>query len=199
MVWQYRVNWNIPGAGPSVSTFHFADTGSPPDATVSEATSLMMGEAASFLPNDVSFAGESEFRRLNTITGEFEASVVVSPPASVSGTGAGTWAGGAGFRVRWETNVVRAGRRVRGATFFVPATASAFTNTGRVSASVSNAMASPIASYLSALQGSGIPLVIWSRPTPPPGGIGPERPGAASPVVSGTPVGLAATLRGRKY
>lgn len=192
MVWQYRVPWAIPNAGPSVSTFHFSDFGAEPDATVAAAVKALFEVAADFIPNDVTISYASEFTKIDTATGVLTDAVSITAPSGTTGGGAGTWAAGAGFRLQWRTGVIRNGYRVRGATFFVPSTSNAFQAGGQVSATVANAMEPAGQAFLTALFNASIPLVIYSRPR---SGV----PGSQSPVDTADVTGLAATLRGRKY
>lgn len=192
MVWQYRVPWSIPNAGPSVSTFHFSDFGPEPDATVAQAIKELFEVAKTWIPNDVTISYGDEFTKVETATGILTDAVSIVAPSGTAGTATGTWAAGAGFRLQWRTAAIRNGYRVRGATFFVPAAASAFQSGGQVTASVANAMEPAGQAMLSALFNASIPLVVYSRPRP---GV----PGAQSPVDTADVTGLAATLRGRKY
>jgi hypothetical protein len=63
-------------------------------------------------------------------TGEITLTAV---PSSISPTGAGAYAGGAGAVVNWVTGAFHLGRKVRGRSFLVPLTQTAFQSDGTLS------------------------------------------------------------------
>jgi hypothetical protein len=192
MVIQYRAPWSVPNAGPSVSTFHFnGDVVTNPTA-LAAAVRLFFDGIKSTLPNDVIVSFASEFTVHNTGTGELTGTVPVTPPLAVQGTGTGSWAGGAGYRVDWLTPFVRAGRRVRGRTFIVPASNTVFSTEGRVLGATGTTANVAGGAMMSAASAAGNDLAVWSRATD-------SLTGATFEVTNAATSTLAATLRGRKY
>lgn len=192
MVIQYRAPWSVPNAGPSVSTFHFNGDVVTNPAALAAAVRVFFDGIKGTLPNDVIVNFASEFTIHNTGTGELTGTVPVTPPAAVQGTVTGVWGGGSGYRVDWLTPFVRAGRRVRGRTFLVPAASSVFSNEGRVLGATGTTANAAGNAFLSAASAAGNDLAVWSRATD-------TLQGATFEVDTVATSTLAATLRGRKY
>lgn len=193
---QYRALWSVPNAGPSVSTFHMQGSlpGSP-TATIAAAVRAFFNSVATYLPNDVSVAFDTEMTEYDETTGVLTGAEAVTPPALVTGSVSTAWAGGTGIRLVWGTDVIRFGRRVRGATFLVPAANSVFSTAGQVLPAVVTAVNGHGTTLIGALAGAGgSNLVVWSRPQ-----TVPSRPGAFSTVATATTSSIAAQLRSRKY
>lgn len=201
-VLQYRALWSVPNAGPSVSTFHMQGSlpGSP-TATIAAAIRAFFNSVATYLPNDASVSFDTEMTEYDEVTGTLTGAEAVTPPADVTGTVSTAWAGGTGVRIVWTTDVIRFGRRVRGATFLVPAASSVFSTAGQVLPAVVTAINGYGTTLIGALAGAGgSNLVVWSRPQeakeePPT----PARPGAFSTVSTAAVSSIAAQLRSRKY
>lgn len=191
MVAQYRAFWQIPDAGPAVSTFHLTAVG--PSNVVAAAQSIadFLGVAMNSVPNDVTVTFDSEMTVYNDATGQLTATVPVTPPQSTTGLVASQWAAGSGLRVDWLTPFIRNGRRVRGRTFIVPAGLDAFTNSGQVSGPAISQMTAAGATMVNELSANASPLCIYARPTP-------GNAGQAYNVTSVAVPTQAATLRGRK-
>lgn len=97
--------------------------------------------------------------------------------------------------VRLETGVVVAGRRLRGRMFLPGFTEIATNNSGGVLASFITATNGFLEDW--ATLGTARP-VVWHRPKPPPGGVGPDTPGSFSQVVGATLWNQWAVLRQRR-
>lgn len=191
-VMEYKVFWTIPGAGPSVSTFHFTNV----DSTRADATASLVAawfnSQQNYIPNEVLWEFADEFTVLDTATGELTASIPVTPPAGSGGLVVTGWAAGSGYRVDWLTPFVRAGRRVRGRTFMVPAAGSQFGSDGQVAGGLRTSVTNSSAVLLNSLFAQSTPMAVYCRPRP---GV----PGATYEPTSVAVPPLAATLRGRKY
>lgn len=202
MVSRVEISWSIPNAGPSVSVMHFQDGPSAQSAAdlLADIRPFFIA-AQGYLPNDVTISFPSEIAHLNIATGELESVEPVVPPASVTGTVSGAWAGGSGGRVVWGTNNIHVGRRVRGTTFLVPLAGSAFGTDGRMTGPFTTAMTTAGNALIAAAEAGNTRLSVYSRPvrpsSVPPITVG--RPGALFSVVSASVPGVAASLRGRKY
>lgn len=82
------------------------------------------------IPSTASFTFDTvvqTFDGQGKLDGELNLSVV---PASVNGTGSGSYAGGAGAVVNWLTDAFVGGKRIRGRTFLVPLANVAFQSDG---------------------------------------------------------------------
>lgn len=55
-----------------------------------------------------------------------------SPPASITGASANTWANGVGLRVKWTSSTFHNGHRIVGATFMVPLQINAYEGAGNI-------------------------------------------------------------------
>lgn len=192
MVVEYRVNWSIPNAGPSQSTFYVTS------ASEANATQIALDLRRLYftlqpgIPNEVTVSFEPTANIVDTPTGQITAQLTVSPPADVVGTAAGTWAAGTGARIDWLTSRFLNGRNVRGRTFIVPLAANSFGSDGRVlPGSVAN-LTTAGNNLIDDLIGHGTALCVYSRPAP-------GRPGTLTPVEIAAGRSLPATLRGRKY
>lgn len=197
---QYRALWAVPNAGPSVSTFHMQGSlpGSPV-ATIAAAIRKFFDDNKGALPNDVSVSFDSEMTQYDESTGTLTGTAAVAPPAVVTGTVATQWAGGTGVRVVWSTDVIRFGRRVRGATFLVPTGFGIFGNDGQVTPAAAATITGTAGTLIAGLAGAGgSNLVVWSRPQEATDDR-PYRPGAMSTVTVGACAPRAAQLRSRKY
>jgi hypothetical protein len=134
----------------------------------------------------------------DTATGELMGSnVAPTAPAAVNGTSGAIYAGGAGFKVSWETGQVRDGRRVRGSTFIVPAASSAFSATGTVAAASRTTVNTAAATMIAAMHTGSVSLGVWSRPREATETL-PARDGAPYEVLQGICSAKSAILRGRR-
>lgn len=189
---EYNMAWQIPNAGPAVSTFHFdADLPGTNLASLQSHIWAFFDSLKGALPNDVTIVGETEVRQIDEVTGQLQAVGTVVPNPNVTGTVTGGWAGGSGCRFDWQTTIIRFGRRVRGRTYIVPLAAGNYDASGNVSAAVRADFIPKAQSLLSNLGLNSTPMCVYSRPQP-------GRPGLASPVISVNVPPLAAQLRSRK-
>lgn len=199
MVAQYKALWTIPGAGPSVSTFHSAGPMTGAQAAFWALTvRKFFDDVKGLLPNDVSVNFDTEVTEYDTASGVLTGTISVAAPAVVLGGAAGAWAGGAGVRLVWLTSRILDGRRVRGATFLVPAAAVAFDTNGAVSATGITTANNAASTYLAAMTGSNPVAVVYSRPRPASDTL-PARPGTETPISGRSASAIVGTLRGRKY
>jgi hypothetical protein len=79
---------------------------------------------------------------------------------TVVGTAGGVVAGGVGACVSWNTGGIIGGRRLRGRTFLVPLSSTAYESNGTLTSSALTA----IGAFANGLMASG-PLAVWHRPT----------------------------------
>jgi len=133
-----------------------------------------------------------------TSSGELSGSVSApTPPVAVLGTGTASYSMAAGVKLNWNTSTIRNGRRVRGTTFLVPTTSSAFNQTGTADTTVRTAINTAAAAYLNALSATGLKGVVWSRPLDAEDPNGP-RDGAIADITGVEVSEKTAILRGRR-
>lgn len=182
-----RLRVDLSGAGvvgASVLTLYGTTSGSGlPAATLSWLNALK----ANF-PNDVTFTVPPGGDLIDDATGNLTGSWSDGGGGSVTGTDAGAFQMGSGFRVKWVTGGVVAGRRVRGTTFFVPAASLAFDTSGRLGSATIAAINTANSAFLSAVSPN---LVIWSRPVP-------GRAGSSHAVTAATVPSTPTQLRSRR-
>lgn len=106
----------------------------------------------------------------------------------ISGTASGPFAGGVGARVVWETDAIRAGRRVRGSTFVIPLWTQAYESNGTLTATTVTALQTAINDMLVQVPTQ---MRVWSRPRP---GLA----GAAVSVARGRAPDRVSWLRSRR-
>lgn len=193
MVMKYRVFWQVPNAGPAMSTFHLE--GQAPAAApqpIADAFHTFFDAIKTYLPDEVGVSFDNEVTDHVTASGQLVGSFPVTPPTTVAGSGVSTWAGGAGGRLVWSTGRIINGRRVRGSTFLVPFTSSAFASSGRLNSAAIALVNGSASTLRTSLNSNGSPLCVWSAPVS-------GRPGTTS-IVDGHGLDeVAGTLRSRKY
>jgi len=151
-----------------------------------------------YLPNELTLTVSPIVDYYDTQTGELLGSnIAATAPAVVAGTGAGSYAGGAGAKVAWETGQVRDGRRVRGTTYLVPAVDTTFTTTGTIGATPKATVNTAAAAFIASIAGATMAVAVWSRPREASDTL-PAREGAAFQVTSGLCSSKSAILRGRR-
>lgn len=151
-----------------------------------------------YLPNELTLTVSPVVDTYDRETGElFSSSIAATAPTVVVGTATGVYAGGSGIKVTWETGSIRDGRRVRGATYIVPADATVFTNTGTVNGTVKTAINTAAATMMASMVTGSVTLGVWSRPRVATATVT-AREGAAFQVTQGVCSSKSAILRGRR-
>ena len=166
-----RANWSGTSGGPGLTQLAMFTGGggawssSNAQSAVDAVRAWFLG-LASYLPNEVSIQVQPAVDQYDQATGELTDTVTAgTAPATVTGSSTGNYTGGAGFKLTWETNSIRNGRRVRGRTYIVPAGGNVYDNDGTILATVSTDIITKSNTLLSTLSGAGLGLVVWSRPT----------------------------------
>lgn len=125
---------------------------------------------------------------IDEVTGSLIGSWGGGTATTITCTGSGAFAGGVGARIVWETDQVRAGRRVRGSTFVVPLTVLSYESNGTLSSSAVGDLETAVSNYM--VQASVYGRV-WSRPRP---GLS----GASVEIVRGVAPDRVSWLRSRR-
>lgn len=180
-----RVEWSgssVVGAG--LSTFYVTSGTSGAPAAIAAffntiKAAMKSGESV-YVPN----TGDT----IDVATGQINGTWTSGTSSTVVFTGSNQFAAGVGTRVAWLTSGIRAGRRVRGATYLVPLDASVYFTDGKIVASTVTAIQTAANTLLAALPGT---LCIYSRPS---GSL----PGMSSPIDSALVNGQVSWLRSRR-
>jgi hypothetical protein len=153
-----RVVWSgSPVTGPGVSTFYFNQAGSGWTASLN----TFFTAVASKVPGGVTFTCSSTGDLVDAATGELSGTWTDGTSWTKVSSGTGVYARGVGTRVRWATNGIRNGRRVRGSTFLVPLVAACYDSDG----SIDNTIRNTLTDAAIALVVDNEPdMVIYSRP-----------------------------------
>lgn len=128
------------------------------------------GEISQILPGSVNITSEPEVAIIDSDTGMATDFVNVDQDDMSGGaSGSQSYSGPSGAVVTWRTADLRNGRRIRGRTFLVPLSNTAFESDGTLN---SNALGF-LDNFASTLMGSALTgdLGVWSRPTGGSGGV----------------------------
>lgn len=147
---------------------------------------------ASFMPDDITTTTSPAVDLYNETTDTLIGTVVAgTAPLPVVGTNIGTFSAAAGYKLNFNTGVIRNGRRVRGSMFMVPAGSSVFNTSGTVASTARTTILTAVATFRTAVATANLEQVVYSRPTP-------ALIGAASPVDNIDVGTKSAILRGRR-
>lgn len=162
-----RCEWAGSGVeGPGLTTF-FAEA----DGTVA----ISVGAAGFFtalrsrIPTGTTIFVPNGGDVIDEVTGTLIGTWGTSGGTTISCNGAGSFAGGVGARVVWETDTIRAGRRVRGSTFVVPLVVSSYESNGTLDSVAVTNLNTAIADMLVQVPTQ---MRVWSRPRPGLNGAG---------------------------
>lgn len=200
MVAIVRTNWDGTSGGPGLT--QIAILGGPEftaglAASATNAMRNFWDAQKSLLPDELKLTVSPIVDVYNDSNGELVASFSsASVPAVVAGLSAGGYAGGVGYKVNWNTGVIRNGRRVRGSTFVVPAALTNFSATGTVAPATQGTVNTASQALIAALVSAGCPMVVWSRPLIVEKAV--TRPGASAGVIGGATGAKSAIMRGRR-
>lgn len=145
----------FPG-GPGVATMYFLDINTAPDSIRSFWEGMF-----SMIPADVTIKVDGVGDVIEDTTGALVGQWIFPAPAVVQCTGAGNYAAPAGGLIRWETGVIKDGRRLRGKTFVVPMIAIQFQTDGSLAPTTLTDM---LAAAQVLITGQNASFVIWHRP-----------------------------------
>jgi hypothetical protein len=177
------VAWQTGIGGAGVSNFYSAF-----GVDVTAELGTFFNAIKALFPTAVTWDIPSAGDVLDEVSGLLTGAWTGGTAATNNGTLATAYAGGTGVFVRWTTNGIVGGRRVRGRTFLVPlATASYDTN-----GTVATATLTPLNAACATLVGAG-KLQIWHRPTSPT-----SNDGSAHIVTGGTVPDKVTSLRTRR-
>lgn len=160
MVALQRMRVQITGSavvGPSVSTFYFT-VGATGTCAAVRAMYLALQPQ---LPTTTTFTVQSSGDTIEPSNGTLVGTWSETPVAAVTGTDGTGPIDGVGARVKWVTNGIHFGRRVRGATFFVPLGRGAMSANGQPDGTTQAAFQTAASNFVTAVNPN---FVIWGRP-----------------------------------
>lgn len=152
-----RVAWTGFNGGPGVSTFYGLTGG-----TSLGALHTFFDSIKGVIPGAVHLQIEGEGEFIDDATGEVTDLWVDEEPAEIVGGGEGSYAGPVGAAIRWTTDSVVDGARLKGHTFIVPLFGNAYDNSGTLSPAVLTTLGDAAAALVAANAGGD--LVVWHRP-----------------------------------
>lgn len=175
-----RVPWSGAGlVGAGLSTFYTTTAGSGLPAAVRGYFEAVKSQLHTGITATVPNNGDT----IDDVTGDLTGTWSEPSGGGVTTfTGAGMFVQGVGYRQVWETDGINAGRRVRGATFWVPLDGDTFDTNGLIlpgAVSIFDAAAT-------AFRAAAPDLVIWSPPKTHRDALGNrviDRPGKSSAVI----------------
>jgi hypothetical protein len=177
------VVWSTGIGGAGVSVFY-----SPFGVDMTTELATFFNAIKSNFPNAVTWDIPGSGDVIDETTGLITGAWTAGTAATITATGGtGSYVAGTGAFVRWQTNGIVNGRRVRGRTFLDPLVVGAFDANGTIATAALGGL-QPAATALAA---SG-KMLIWHRPTP--GGAD----GSTHAVVAGTVPDKVSSLRTRR-
>jgi len=165
-----KIRWTIPGAGTAYTVLHFGtmDASTPTTADAVNAVTKMKtfcDNISAALPNVVKLDVMPECEEIVATTGTMLGVYNGGTTPQVSGTAAAAagWAAAAGGVISWSTGGVRNGRRVRGRTFIVPVSNTAWDVDGTLTSAAITTLNDPCFALRS--PGTQVQLAVYARPT----------------------------------
>jgi hypothetical protein len=152
---QIRVTWTGLSGLPGVSTFYSSGD---KDVTIAAIRTFFEGIATS-LPSAVRINYPTSGVDVDISTGAVTGAWTSLSRAATAGTNTGLFAAPAGAVVNWRTGFYLGGRELRGKTFLVPLSGSAYQSDGTLVDTVRQG----IQDAATTLIGSTVPPRIWSR------------------------------------
>lgn len=170
------INWSGMPGGPGFSNLYFKDISGGPsidqtvvDNAVSKVDTWLDAFQPS-LPTSIITGVSSTVEAIDEATGNLQAFYTATPAAAAGGGGGTTYAAPVGVVVSWFTNNVINSRRVRGRTFIVPLSTSAYEADGSLGTTKLVTWNAASAALIGT--GAAAEFGIWHRPTTPGGSDG---------------------------
>lgn len=191
--------WSGWSGQPGFTNFHYADIRGDETSHLAKVQTFLMDVLGGppspvFLPGVININVNPIVQTFDEITGDLLATTVGTAPAVIDGPGTSTFAGPVGACISWTTGLVhdvpggtQGPHLVRGRTFLVPLTGTAFDTDGTMTAAALTDMNTAVAAFLT----NNPDFVIWSRPVDGTGG-------AFGVAVAGVVRDKAAVLRSRR-
>jgi len=145
--------------GSGVATHYF-------DSSTTAGQSLYKGfwtSCASVMSGGVTITVPDNGEEFDSVTGALVGVWSQGTPGTITGGGTGSYPGGVGACVGWNTSGIHAGRKVRGRTFIVPLALNQYDNDGSLATGAITTINTAAATMLS---GAANKHLIWARPRP---------------------------------
>lgn len=156
-----RCEWSGAGVeGQGLSTFYAESDGT---VAIQVAAAALFNAIKNLIPINTTISIPQGGDLIEESTGALSGTWGTSSVTTVQGGGSGAFPGGVGARVVWETQAIRAGRRVRGSTFIVPLIATAYENNGTLASVAVTALQTGISDFMVQVPTQAR---VWSRPQP---------------------------------
>lgn len=183
--------WTGFSGAPGYTNFYFLGNAEVGGIAANFSVRMFWQEIRDRIPAGVTIATEAEHANIDETTGEVISYYTPEHEGamSVAGSAAGGYSAPSGAVVGWNTDTVRAGRRVRGRTFIVPLGGNAYQSDGTLNPGVQTAIQGAANDLIASTVGNE--LVVWARPVNGAGGV-------AAPVVSARVPDMGAVLRSRR-
>lgn len=181
---RYEVLWNGLTALPGLSVF-YSDAAA--DATAE--IKAFFEAIKAWFPTPLTWQVPSGGDTIDDATGDLVGGWVGLGGGSVAATGTPPYAAGCGGYVNWGTNVVVNGRRLKGRTFLVPTTVSAYDTSGTMHSSFLAAVSTAAGTLRDADK-----LSIWHRPPE-----GSPSGGTSHPILTVNVPDQVTSLRSRRW
>lgn len=193
-----KIRWNGFAGAPGYTNFHFQQgdgSSRPPDMAVDTMAKVQQftNDIRTLLPYQVTIKMPTELEIVDSANGQL-IDVITAPtlPDTIgTATASDNYAAAVGAVISFRTNGIRNGRRVRGRTFIVPATSTAFENNGTLRATAIAACQAGATTLMSSTNGPT--FGIFARPTGPS-----ATDGLWFPAVSASVPDMGAVLRSRR-
>lgn len=163
------INWSgLPG-GPGYTNLYFTDISGPSsvdqtlvDSAVSK-TDAWLAAFRPSLPNSITTGVSATVEAVEETTGALVGFFTGTPAAAAVGSGGTAYSAPSGAVVSWYTSTVRNSRRIRGRTFIVPLSTTAYEADGSLVASKIATWNTATATLIAT--GASAELGVWSRPS----------------------------------
>jgi len=193
----FRVRTELTGfiGAPGVATMYFRDV-----TSALSSVHDLWANIATTMPSDVHIQVIGFGDVIDDVTGDLVATWTQSNPAAIVGTVTGTYSAPVGLLLRWSTDTVVDGHRLRGRTFVVPCGSNMFGTDGQVIPANVVGLQTAISAFQTAQNAS---FAVWHRPkfgpVPSGGGVRPRLRDGSNGLVTGTGISTkAVVLRSRR-
>lgn len=183
--------WSGFRGAPGYSNFFFRGQSADEEDAQAHANAVrtFLTAASDFMPAGVSISLQPTAANIDETNGNIIGEVDFVPGVTAEGSGGVSYSAASGAVVNWNTQSYINGRRVRGRTFIVPLSTSAYDGAGDLTTSAINGLRNAAQALVEAP--GPVPMVVWSRPK---GGAA----GSIHNVTSASVPDLAAILRSRR-
>ena len=187
-----RVRITLSGfqGGPGVTTFYVLN----PTTAMPELKGLMAGFLTK-MPSVITCTYPTTGDYIDPVTGILAGSWIVSGLANDAGATSDSYSAPSGILVSWLTGGILDGHRLRGRTFFVPVSGSAYQSDGSVIDAARSTLQTTVNSKVSTLANN---LVVWHRPRAASAAHPVDRAGGYDIVTAGLVSDKVAVLRSRR-